>query len=136
MAKSNFLKFGKYEKIEIWNLDERQQKKSVFDLLWNTEGVTYKDIHHRSEKEFSKYNFDLANTEILLKIFNTLEQETKSLIVANLPLPAYDQALKASHVFNILDARGVISIAQRAEFISRIRELVKGVGEKWLKEDC
>ena len=113
-----------------------QQKKSVFDLLWNTEGVTYKDIHHRSEKEFSKYNFDLANTEILLKIFNTLEQETKSLIVANLPLPAYDQALKASHVFNILDARGVISIAQRAEFISRIRELVKGVGEKWLKEDC
>ena len=112
-----------------------QQKKSVFDLLWNTEGVTYKDIHHRSEKEFSKYNFDLANTEILLKIFNTLEQETKSLIDANLPLPAYDQALKASHVFNILDARGVISIAQRAEFISRIRELVKGVGEKWLKED-
>ncbi len=112
-----------------------QQKKSVFDLLWNKEGVSYKDIHHRSEKEFSKYNFDLANTENLLKIFNTLEQETKSLIDANLPLPAYDQTLKASHVFNILDARGVISIAQRADFISRIRELVKGVAEKWLKED-
>ncbi len=112
-----------------------QQKKSVFDLLWNKEGISYKDIHHRSEKEFSKYNFDLANTENLLKIFNTLEQETKSLIDANLPLPAYDQTLKASHVFNILDARGVISIAQRAEFISRIRELVKSVAEKWLKED-
>ena len=112
-----------------------QQKKSVFDLLWNKDGVTYKDIHYRSEKEFSKYNFDLADTKNLLKIFNTIEQDTKSLIDSNLPLPAYDQTLKANHVFNILDARGVISIAQRAEFISRIRELVKGVGEKWLKED-
>ena len=112
-----------------------QKKKSVFDLLWNKEGINYKDIHYRSEKEFSKYNFDLADTENLLKIFNTLEEESKRLIDANLPLPAYDQILKASHVFNILDARGVISIAQRAEFISRIRELVKSVGKKWLKED-
>ena len=64
-----------------------------------------------------------------------MEQEAKSLVNANLPLPAYDQSLKASHIFNILDARGVISIAQRAEFISRIRDLVKRVGEKWLKED-
>ena len=112
-----------------------QKKKSVFDLLWNKEGINYKDIHYRSEIEFSKYNFDLADTENLLKIFNTLEEESKRLIDANLPLPAYDQTLKASHVFNILDARGVISIAQRAEFISRIRELVKSVGKKWLKED-
>ena len=112
-----------------------QRKKSVFDIIWNKDGVTYKDIHYRSEKEFSKYNFDLADTANLLKIFNTLEQDSKSLIDANLPLPAYDQTLKASHVFNILDARGVISIAQRAEFISRIRELVKGVAKKWLKED-
>ena len=112
-----------------------QKKKSVFDLLWNKEGINYKYIHYRSEKEFSKYNFDLADTENLLKIFNTLEEESKRLIDANLPLPAYDQTLKASHVFNILDARGVISIAQRAEFISRIRELVKSVGKKWLKED-
>ena len=112
-----------------------QKKKSVFDLLWNKEGINYKDIHYRSEKEFSKYNFDLADTENLLKIFNTLEEESKRLIDANLPLPAYDQILKASHVFNILDARGVISIAQRSEFISRIRELVKGVGKKWLKEN-
>ena len=112
-----------------------KKKKSVFDLLWNKEGINYKDIHYRSEKEFSKYNFDLADTENLLKIFNTLEEESKRLIDANLPLPAYDQTLKASHVFNILDARGVISIAQRSEFISRIRELVKGVGKKWLKEN-
>ena len=112
-----------------------QQKKNVFDIIWNKEGVTYEDIYHRSEKEFSKYNFQLADTDNLLKIFNILEQEAKSLVNANLPLPAYDQSLKASHIFNILDARGVISIAQRAEFISRIRDLVKRVGEKWLKED-
>ena len=63
-----------------------------------------------------------------------MEKEAKNLIDVNLPLPAYDQCLKASHVFNILEARGAISIAQRAEFISRIRDLVKGVGEQWLKE--
>ena len=112
-----------------------QQKKNVFDLVWNKEGVTYKDIYYRSEKEFSKYNFEKADTENLFKIFKILEQEAKDLIDANLSLPAYDQSLKASHVFNILDSRGAISIAQRAEFISKIRDLVKGVGEKWLRED-
>ncbi len=112
-----------------------QQKKNVFDIVWNKEGVTYKDIYYRSEKEFSKYNFEKADTENLFKIFKILEQEAKDLIDANLSLPAYDQSLKASHVFNILDSRGAISIAQRAEFISKIRDLVKGVGEKWLRED-
>ena len=112
-----------------------QQKKNVFDLIWSKEGVTYKDIYYRSEKEFSKYNFEKADTENLFKSFNILEQDAKGLIDADLPLPAYDQSLKACHVFNILDARGVISIAQRAEFISRIRDLVKGVGEKWLREN-
>ena len=111
-----------------------QQKKNVFDIIWNKEGITYKDIHIRSEKEFSKYNFEIADTEKLFETFNILEKEAKNLIDVNLPLPAYDQCLKASHVFNILEARGVISIAQRAEFISRIRDLVKGVGEQWLKE--
>ena len=111
-----------------------QQKKNVFDIIWNKEGITYKDIHIRSEKEFSKYNFEIADTEKLFETFNILEKEAKNLIDINLPLPAYDQCLKASHVFNILEARGVISIAQRAEFISRIRDLVKGVGEQWLKE--
>ena len=111
-----------------------QQKKNVFDIIWNKEGITYKDIHIRSEKEFSKYNFEIADTEKLFETFNILEKEAKNLIDVNLPLPAYDQCLKASHVFNILEARGAISIAQRAEFISRIRDLVKGVGEQWLKE--
>ena len=110
-----------------------QQKKNVYDLIWNKEGLLYKDIHFETEKQFSKYNFEIANSENLLKIFEMLEKEAKSLTENNLPLPAYDQCLKASHVFNILDARRAISIAQRAEYISRIRDLVKEVGEKYIE---
>ena len=110
-----------------------QQKKNVYDLIWNKEGLLYKDIHLETEKQFSKYNFEIANSENLLKIFEMLEKEAKSLTENNLPLPAYDQCLKASHVFNILDARRAISIAQRAEYISRIRDLVKEVGDKYIE---
>ena len=110
-----------------------QEKKNVFDLVWNNDGVLYRDVFHQSEKEFSKYNFELANTENLFKIFDMTEKESKSLINNKLSLPAYDQCLKASHIFNILDARGVISVAQRAEYISRIRDLAKGVGQIWLE---
>jgi len=110
-----------------------QQKKNVFDLVWNNEGVLYKDVFHQAEKEFSKYNFELANTDNLFKMFDMLENESNSLIENKLSLPAYDQCLKASHIFNILDARGVISVAQRAEYIARIRDLVKGVGQIWLE---
>ena len=112
-----------------------QQKKSVFELVWNNEGVLYKDIFLKAEKEFSKYNFELANTDKLFKIFNMLEEESKSLSDNKLSLPAYDQCLKASHVFNILDSRGVISVAQRAEYISRIRDIVKKVGQVWLENE-
>ena len=110
-----------------------QQKKNVFDLLWNTEGIKYKDVFHQAEKEFSAYNFEYANTDNLFKIFAMLELEAKSLTEKKVSLPAYDQCLKASHVFNILDARGVISVAQRAEYIGRIRDITKGVAEVWLK---
>ena len=110
-----------------------QQKKNVYDLVWNNEGVLYKDVFHQAEKEFSKYNFELANTDNLFKMFDMLENESNSLIENKLSLPAYDQCLKASHIFNILDARGVISVAQRAEYIARIRDLVKGVGQIWLE---
>ena len=110
-----------------------QEKKNVFDLVWNNDGVLYRDVFHQSEKEFSKYNFELANTENLFKIFDMTEIESKSLIENKLSLPAYDQCLKASHIFNILDARGVISVAQRAEYIGRIRDLAKGVGQVWLE---
>ena len=110
-----------------------QNKKSVFDLIWNDEGITYKDVFHQSEKEFSAYNFEYANTDNLFKIFEMLEEETKLLVEKKISLPAYDQCLKCSHVFNILDARGVISVAQRAGYIARIRELTKSIGKVWIE---
>ena len=110
-----------------------QNKKNVFDLIWNNDGVSYKDVFYQSEKEFSAYNFEYANTDNLFKIFDMIEQEAKSLIEKKISLPAYDQCLKASHIFNILDARGVISVAQRAEYILKIRDLTKAIGKVWLE---
>ena len=110
-----------------------QGKKNVFDLIWNDEGVLYKDVFHQAEKEFSAYNFEYANTDKLFKIFDMLEEEAKSLIEKKISLPAYDQCLKSSHVFNILDARGVISVAQRAEYIPRIRDLTREIGKIWVE---
>ncbi len=102
-------------------------------MLWNNEGVLYREIFHQAEKEFSAYNFEYANTDNLFKIFDMLEDETKKILEKKLSLPAYDQCLKASHVFNLLDSRGVISVAQRAEYISKIRDLTKSVGQIWLE---
>ena len=110
-----------------------QQKKNVYDLDWNDKGIKYKDVFHQAEKEFSYYNFEFANTDNLFKIFEMTEQEAKNLLTKNVSLPAYDQCLKASHIFNILDARGVISVAQRAEYIARIRDITKGVAETWIR---
>ena len=109
-----------------------QQKKNVYDLAWNEEGVKYGDVFLQAEKEFSAYNFEHANTDRLFKMFDMLELEAKSLVEKKISLPAYDQCLKASHVFNILDARGVISVAQRAEYITRIRDITKAVADAWL----
>jgi len=110
-----------------------QGKNNVFELIWNNAGVKYRDVFYQAEKEYSAYNFEFANTDYLLKNFEIAENECKSLLDKKLPLPAYDQCLKASHVFNLLDARGVIGVAQRTEYISRIRELAKGSGEIWLE---
>ena len=110
-----------------------QQKKNVYDLVWNDEGIDYKKVFHQSEKEFSAYNFEHANTENLLKIFDMHESEAKLLVKKSISLPAYDQCLKASHIFNVLDARGAISVAQRAEYIGRIREITKQVAEIWVE---
>jgi len=110
-----------------------QQKKNVYNLVWNDEGIEYREVFHQSEKEFSAYNFEYANTENLFKIFDMHESEAKSLVEKRISLPAYDQCLKASHVFNILDARGVISVAQRAEYISRIREITKKAAAIWVE---
>ncbi len=107
-------------------------KKNVYDLDWNNEGVKYKEVFFQAEKEFSAYNFEFANTSTLLKSFEFAESECKALLEKKLALPAYDQCLKASHVFNLLDARGVIGVAERTGYINRIRELAKGSGAAWL----
>ena len=109
-----------------------QQKKNVYDLVWNNDGVEYREVFHQAEKEFSAYNFEFANTENLFKFFDMFENESRSLVQKNISLPAYDQCLKASHIFNILDARGAISVAQRAEYISRIREITKSAATVWI----
>jgi len=110
-----------------------QSKDNVFDLIWNDEGIKYKDVFYQAEKEYSAYNFEFANIENLLKSFEIAESECKFLLEKKLVLPAYDQCLKASHIFNLLDARGAIGVAQRTEYISRIRELAKGAGHAWLE---
>jgi len=110
-----------------------QKKNNVFDLIWNNTKVKYKEVFHQAEKEFSAYNFEYANTNNLFKIFDMVESESKALLEKKLSLPAYDQCLKASHIFNLLEARGVIGVAQRAVYISRIRELAKGAGSVWLE---
>ena len=116
------------EKIRMFNT----QKKNVYDLIWNNENIEYREVLHQSEKEFSAYNFEHANTENLFKMFDIFENEANSLIEKRISLPAYDQCLKASHTFNILDARGAISVAQRAEYISRIREITKSAAKIWI----
>ena len=110
-----------------------QKKNNVFDLDWNNEGIKYKDVFFQAEKEFSAYNFEFANTQSLLKNFDLAEKECLELLNKKLALPAYDQCLKASHIFNLLDSRGVIGVAERTGYINRIRELAKGSGAIWLE---
>ena len=106
----------------------------VYDLAFNDEGVTYGDVFLENEKQFSAYNFEAANTETLFKQFGEAADECKALLERDkpLPLPAYDQAIKASHIFNTLQARGVISVAERQAYIGRVRELAKGACEAWM----
>lgn len=104
---------------------------SVYDLAFNDVpveegGVTYGDVFLENEKQFSAYNFEQANTETLFQWFKDAAAECKACIAAELPLPAYDQAIKASHIFNLLQARGVISVAERQAYIGRVRELAVG----------
>ena len=109
-----------------------QGVENVFDLRWNDAGVTYGDVFLRNEKEFSAYNFELADTKTLTRHFQDAEKECQNLLKAGLALPAFDQCIKASHLFNLLDARGVISVTQRSAYIGRVRELAKGSCEVWL----
>jgi glycyl-tRNA synthetase alpha chain len=89
-------------------------------------------VFHQSEREFSTYNFEKSDAEMLFRHFADAEKECKSLVAANLALPAYDQCIKASHCFNLLDARGVISVTERAAYIGRVRTLAKACCETWL----
>jgi glycyl-tRNA synthetase alpha chain len=110
-----------------------QGVENVYDLDWNGAGVSYGDVYLQNEREFSAYNFERADTEILLRHFADAEAECGALLAAGLALPAYDQCMKASHLFNLLDARGVISVTERAAYIGRVRALAKGCCEGWLK---
>lgn len=111
-----------------------QGVESVFDLTWaNTpQGkVTYGDVYHQNEVEMSAFNFDHANVDFLFQCFDTYEQESQKLIIAGLPLPAYEMVLKASHTFNLLDARHAISVTERQRYILRVRNLAKAVAETY-----
>jgi glycyl-tRNA synthetase alpha chain len=108
-----------------------------FDLAFNDpqseHALTWGDVFHQSEVEYSQFNFERADTEILLQHFKDAEKECKALVEAELALPAYDQCIKASHTFNLLDARGVISVTERQAYIGRVRDLAKACAEAWLK---
>ena len=109
-----------------------QGVENVYDLDWNGAGVTYGDVFHQAEREFSAYNFEYADTDMLARHFADAETECASLLAAELALPAYDQCMKASHLFNLLDARGVISVTERAAYIGRVRALARGCCRQWL----
>jgi len=110
-----------------------QGKDSVYELDFNGHGVKYGDVFHQAEREFSAYNFEHADTGILLRHFADAEKECAALLARDLTLPAYDQMLKCSHLFNLLDARGVVSVTERAAYIGRVRALSKGCATIWLK---
>ena len=106
---------------------------SVYDLAFNDAGVTYGDVFKENEKQFSAYNFEVADTASLFDRFRAAAEEAGRCLDAKLPLPAYDQAIKASHIFNTLQARGVISVAERAAYIGRVRDLAKGACQGWME---
>ncbi|MGN7612819.1 glycine--tRNA ligase subunit alpha [Magnetococcales bacterium HHB-1] len=111
-----------------------QGVENVFDLIW-TPGVTYGDVFHQNEVEFSHFNFQRADTDLLLTLFDRHEKEALQLVDPEqgmvLPLPAYDQVIKCSHAFNLLDARGAVSVTERARYIGRVRNLARRVAESY-----
>ncbi len=110
-----------------------QGVEKVYDLVW-TDDVTYGDIHHRGEVEGSTYNFEESDPAMLFDLFNKFEAESARLVGKGLVLPAYDYTLKCSHAFNLLDARGVISVTERARFIGRVRDLARQVAQAYVAQ--
>ncbi len=106
---------------------------NVYDLQWN-DRITYGDVHHQQEVEQSTYNFEVADVDALLGFFNQYEAEAKKIIARDLVLPAYEYCLKCSHMFNLLDARGAISVTERTGYIARIRNIVRLCAEAYLKQ--
>jgi glycyl-tRNA synthetase alpha chain len=112
-----------------------QNKDSVYDLDFNGKGVTYGDVFLENERQMSTWNFEVANTESLFDGFKKATAECENCLEANLPIPAYEQAIKASHIFNTLQARGVISVAERAAYMGRVRDLAKGACASWMAKN-
>jgi glycyl-tRNA synthetase alpha chain len=111
-----------------------QGVENVFDIKWN-ENITYRDIHFRGEVEYSIYNFEEADVSFLKDLFNKFEKEANRLLDRGLVLPGYDYVIKCSHIFNLLDARGVLSPIERANYIGRVRGIAKKTAEKWLETE-
>jgi glycyl-tRNA synthetase alpha chain len=107
-----------------------QGKESIYDLVW-TPGVSYGDVYHQNEVEQSRYNFELSNPEMLFRHFGEFEAEAKRLIEAHCVLPAYEMVMKSSHAFNLLDARGAISVTERASYVARVRALARAVAQAY-----
>jgi len=112
-----------------------QNVDSMFDLDFNGRGVTYGDIFLENERQMSKWNFEVANVERLFDLFRKAAAECEDCLAAELPVPAYEQAIKASHIFNLLNARGVISVAERQAYIGRVRDLAKGACQAWMDKN-
>ena len=107
-----------------------QGVNSMYELRWNDD-YSYGDICHQNEVEMSKYNFELADVDTLFKQFDIYEQQSLSLSMQALPLPAYEMVLKASHTFNLLDARHAVSVTERARYIGRVRNMAKAVAQEY-----
>jgi glycyl-tRNA synthetase alpha chain len=107
-----------------------QGKDNVYDLVW-VDGVSYGDVYHQNEVEQSRYNFEHSNVQMLFEHFNQYEREARRLIEAGLPLPGYEMVMKCSHTFNLLDARGAISVTERAAYIGRVRALARLVAQAY-----
>ncbi len=110
-----------------------QEIDNLFEVSW-APGITYGDLHFQEEVEGSKYNFELANVKMLLQLFQFFEKESENLLEAGLVLPSYEYCLKCSHIFNLLDARGAISVAERTQYIARVRRLAHLSAEKYLEQ--
>lgn len=110
-----------------------QNKESVYDIEW-VDGISYGDVHHQAEVDYSTYNFEVADVKALTTMFNMCENEAQNVVALHLPQPAYDYVLKCSHLFNLLDARGAISVTERTTYIARIRNLARLVAAEYIEQ--